>query len=121
MSSLILTVDSIASSHIYEAIDDAIKLAKQLDCMVSFSFNGITVNANKHSNPEVLYKQWDYEIRDVKLLKDFKPGDRIKNTLDDGLPIYKVIAQRIGTTELLSEDGLTSHWNCANKNFVEVV
>lgn len=50
-------------------------------------------------------------------LKDFELGEKLKNTLDPGLPTYTILGHDEGITTMLSDDGLVSAWNSENKNF----
>jgi hypothetical protein len=59
MTHHVLNVDPLAGTHIRDAINDAKRIAAQLDVLVSFSFNGFTVSVAAHTNTETAITEFD--------------------------------------------------------------
>ena len=56
------SIDVMAGSNITGTIAEAISVARGLDTMMQFEFNGVTVSVRSDSNPELIYRDWSRSL-----------------------------------------------------------
>lgn len=59
MKNLIIQVTFMAGIDIKKAGIEALELAKQLDCTITFAFNGVTCSVMPNSSADVLAKEFE--------------------------------------------------------------
>lgn len=71
MKKIRLTVETLTGCSIYEACNDAAKLAKDLDMQVSFKFNEVTCIASPTCNPRLLEDRYFEEMKKPEKKRKF--------------------------------------------------
>lgn len=56
------SIDVMAGSNITGTIAEAISVARGLDTMMQFEFNGVTVSVRSDSNPELIQRDWSRSL-----------------------------------------------------------
>jgi len=62
MAAMTLRLEPLAGTHVAVAAEDAIRLARKLDVVVDFNFNGVLLSAYRNSTPEGLEAEYEESI-----------------------------------------------------------
>ena len=65
MAVMTLRLEPLAETHIAVAAEDAIRLARKLDVVVDFNFNGVLLSAHRNSTPEGLEAKYEEGISKI--------------------------------------------------------